>query len=168
MLRMAAILCLIGLLSAIPFFIKTSGATVFIFTIPGTGFIMMGIFIFGWTLYYDFKQQHTLFKEETFPADTVIFKEGDIGENMYIIREGTVEIYRKIDGKEKIIRTQTKGEYFGEVALLAEGRRTASVKAVTKLKVVTVGRKNFHALISNMPVVGEEFMRTFEKRAHRT
>ena len=162
--KLAMMLCLLGLLTGIAFLTNMTGGTLFLFTVPGTGLILAGMAVFLWALYHDFRQRHSLFDEEIYAPHEIVFKEGDPGDKMYLIREGTVEVFITKDGTEEIIRQLKEGEYFGEIALLAEGKRTASIRAVTPLKLVSVGRANFHSLISNLPVVGQEFMKTFRKR----
>lgn len=164
LLKLAMVFCLLGLLMGLAFFTNMSGGTLFLFTVPGTALILAGMGIFLWALYYDFRQRHSLFEEEVYATNDIVFKEGDTGDKMYLIREGTVEVFYIKDGKEEIIRQLKEGEYFGEIALLSEGKRTASIRALTHLKLVSVGRSNFHSLISNLPVVGQEFMKTFQKR----
>ena len=79
-----------------------------------------------------------------FTANDIIMKEGDMGDSMYIIRQGTVEVIKRLilagldDGegvdKNKVFtRIDSAGRHpvFGEVALLQESRRTATVRAVT-------------------------------------
>ena len=164
MAKLAMVFCLLGLLTGIAFLTNMTGGTLFLFTVPGTGLILAGMAIFLWALYHDFRQRHSLFDEEVYAPNDIVFKEGDLGDKMYLIREGTVEVFITKDGKENIVRQLKEGEYFGEIALLAEGKRTASIRAITPLKLVSVGRTNFHSLISNLPVVGQEFMKTFRKR----
>ena len=58
-----------------------------------------------------------------------IIREGDVGDAMFIIDEGEVEVYKFLDGKQKLLATLGKGVCLGELALMTDGRRTASVIA---------------------------------------
>ncbi len=62
--------------------------------------------------------QATLFSifGKKIPASTVLFQEGDHGEEMYIIQTGKVKISKRIRGVEKTLATLEKGEFFGEMA----------------------------------------------------
>ena len=73
-----------------------------------------------------------------YPAGTRVVTQGDQGEVLYIIREGTVVCTK--DGKE--IRRMGKGEFFGEQALLYGGIRTATITAVDSVKLVSIGRSD--------------------------
>jgi CRP-like cAMP-binding protein len=73
-----------------------------------------------------------------------IFKYGDPGHAMYIIRAGEVEIFLNNDKGEKIVLEVSKpGDVFGEVSLLDSGTRTASVSAVTEVEVLRLDREHF-------------------------
>ncbi len=83
--------------------------------------------------------------EEIFARGTVIFEEGQPGHNMYFILGGKVEIFRGDgdgDGK-KVLAVLSKGEFFGELALIDAQPRIAGARAVTNVKLVTVSRHDF-------------------------
>ena len=100
-----------------------------------------------------------------FPALTQIIEEDEIGNCMYIILEGLVDVRIKaVGGREITIATLKEGEFFGEQALLpgASGRRNASVKAIRDCKLFKITKKDV-ALglaesddIPKMPDVEEE------------
>lgn len=77
-------------------------------------------------------------------ANELIFKFGDPGHALYIVRTGEVEIFVKNDQGEKIVLEVSKaGDVFGEVSLLDNGPRTASVAAVTDAEVLRLDREHF-------------------------
>ncbi|EWC45211.1 hypothetical protein DRE_06099 [Drechslerella stenobrocha 248] len=82
----------------------------------------------------------------TYPADTNIIKEGDPGDNFYIIEDGSAEVKKRSEG-DKVLKTYTKGDYFGELALLNDAPRAASVVAKDKVKVATLGKEGFQRLL---------------------
>ena len=79
----------------------------------------------------------------TFKANTRIVNEGDPGDLLYFIKEGHVSILH--EGIE--IRRLQKGDYFGELALLYNSHRTATVVAVTEVKSVSLGREDVNKLL---------------------
>lgn len=83
-----------------------------------------------------------------FEPNEIIIKEGDVGENFYLIEYGDVDVIKK---KEGIVNKLTKGDYFGEIALLNDLPRQATIKTVTKTKVATLGKSGFQRLLG--PVV---------------
>ena len=77
-------------------------------------------------------------------AGDMVFTAGDPGDRYYVIREGTAEVLEP-DGR--LIRTLGPDRDFGEIALLVGGGRTASVRAVTDLTLMSLARKDFAALV---------------------
>jgi len=77
------------------------------------------------------------------PGD-VIFREGDRGDCAYLVKEGSVEIYKTIDGKEKILGAIGKGGIFGEMALVDDTPRMAFSRAVETTQLVVISRMMFN------------------------
>lgn len=85
---------------------------------------------------------------ETFEPGSVIIKEGDVGDKFYIVESGEAEVTKEGKGK---VQDLSKGSYFGEVALLNDLPRQATVSAVTKVRVVSLDKAGFQRLLG--PVV---------------
>ncbi|KAF2196469.1 camp-dependent protein kinase-like protein regulatory subunit [Delitschia confertaspora ATCC 74209] len=85
-----------------------------------------------------------------YPAGTTIIKEGDVGESFYILEAGEAEVYKQ--GIDKAVNRYKKGDYFGELALLNDAPRAASVISTTEVKVATLGKNGFQRLLG--PVEG--------------
>ena len=80
----------------------------------------------------------------SYSSGAPIFQAGDPGHALYIVRSGEVEIFVKNDQGEKIVlETSQAGDVFGEVSLLDNGPRTASVSAVTDVEVLRLDREHF-------------------------
>ncbi len=73
------------------------------------------------------------------PEGTVVVAEGDHGDQFYIIAGGTALVTK--GGRQ--LATLERGEYFGEIALVRDVPRTATVTAATKLDMVAIGRTHF-------------------------
>ena len=87
-----------------------------------------------------------------FAAGEVIIRQGEPGSRFYVITEGEAEVLQRGDeGVERRVVTLGPGRYFGEVALLREAPRTATVRALTDLAVVSLDRKDFSTLVRVMP-----------------
>ncbi|KFY35013.1 hypothetical protein V495_08075, partial [Pseudogymnoascus sp. VKM F-4514 (FW-929)] len=85
-----------------------------------------------------------------FAKGETIIKEGDAGEAFYLLEDGEASAYKK--GVEKPVKNYSKGDYFGELALLNDAPRAASVVCVTDVKVATLGKDGFQRLLG--PVEG--------------
>jgi CRP-like cAMP-binding protein len=84
---------------------------------------------------------------QTIGAGTEIFREGESGEQMYIIQSGTVRISKEFDGKLHVLAELGKGEFFGEMAIVSRIERTATATAVTDTYLLTFDRQGFQSMI---------------------
>jgi NADH dehydrogenase len=99
-----------------------------------------------------------------FEGGEVIFNEGDSGDYLYIITEGEVEVFNK----EGHIANLKKGEFFGEMALLTQKRRSATVKAIAPTNVLALRKQDFGTLIANFSELRQSFVTTEQARRHGT
>ncbi|KAK5779827.1 cAMP-dependent protein kinase regulatory subunit BCY1 PWA37_001816 [Arxiozyma heterogenica] len=83
-----------------------------------------------------------------FNSNEIIIREGDRGENFYLIEYGEVQVIKEGKG---VIATLGKGDYFGELALLKDVPRQATIKTTKRTKVATLGKSGFQRLLG--PVV---------------
>jgi CRP/FNR family transcriptional regulator, cyclic AMP receptor protein len=91
---------------------------------------------------------------------TVLCREGEIGQEFFVILEGEVDVKRK--GKR--LGTRGAGDFIGEIALLEEIERTATVTAKTQLHVLVLTRPAFQHLVNEHPAVERKVMRTLARR----
>jgi len=82
-----------------------------------------------------------------FQDDETIIREGDVGDIFYIIVEGDAEVFHNSENGMEQIATLHKSDYFGEVALLMDRPRSATVVAVNALKCVGLDRERFSRLL---------------------
>lgn len=83
------------------------------------------------------------------PAGKVLAQEGEIGHEFFVIDQGTAEVTR---GGEHVADLGP-GDFFGEMALLEEDRRTATVTASSPVRVIVMTRQSFRAVDRTMPGV---------------
>ena len=83
---------------------------------------------------------------------TEIIRQGDVGDRFYIIAGGTVQV--SIDGVP--VRTMGEGESFGEIALLRDVRRTASVAALTPVELLALDRHHFVETVTGQPAAAAD------------
>jgi CRP-like cAMP-binding protein len=97
-------------------------------------------------------------KTGSVPAGTTIVSEGERGDDFFIIVSGHADV--TIDGEH--VRTQGPGDYFGEIALLRDVPRTATVTAREEVELCAIRRDDFLSVVTGHPAVraaGEEVVR---------
>jgi cAMP-dependent protein kinase regulator len=82
---------------------------------------------------------------QSYPAGTAIIKEGDAGEAFYLLESGEAEAFKS--GTQNPVKAYNKGDYFGELALLNDAPRAASVVSKTEVKVATLSKDGFQRLL---------------------
>lgn len=87
------------------------------------------------------------------PAGTVIFKEGEEGDQMFIVQDGRVKVSRAIGGKEQMLAVLGKGDFFGEMALVTRERRTATVAALEAVRLLAFNQEGFLNMINKNPKI---------------
>ena len=102
------------------------------------------------------------------PTSTVLFQEGDKGEEMYIIQSGRVKISKRIRGVEKTLATLEKGEFFGEMAILNDKPRSASAETIEECEMLVIDRKTFDALIRGNVEIAVRFIKRLADRLRET
>jgi CRP/FNR family transcriptional regulator, cyclic AMP receptor protein len=85
--------------------------------------------------------------EISYKAGQVIFKEDDSEDTMYFIKEGKVEISKRMGDADQVIAFLGPNDFFGEMALLSKAPRSATAKAVKETTVIVFNRKQFMVLL---------------------
>jgi NADH dehydrogenase len=91
-------------------------------------------------------------RREYFETGQVIFREGDRGDWLYVVTDGEVEVLKAVSGHtEQALRRLGPGECFGEIALVSDSARSATVRAVSPTSVLAVDREAFQAMFASLP-----------------
>ena len=103
------------------------------------------------------------------PAGQLVFQVNDPGGTMFVIRQGSVEVFFKDDTGERIVlETPGPGEVFGEVSFLDAGTRTASVLVIEDLEALAVDRDDLDHLFRIHPEAGLDIIAAMGNRLRRT
>jgi CRP/FNR family transcriptional regulator, cyclic AMP receptor protein len=94
------------------------------------------------------------------PAGTAVCREGQIGREFFVIVDGEVAVTRR--GRR--LATQRRGDFFGEIALLENLPRTATVTASSPLRLFVLTRPSFHRLLDDAPNVERKVLRALARR----
>ena len=91
---------------------------------------------------------------KTYAPGTVVFREGETGDEMYIIQRGKVRVSKDFSGKPHLIAVLEKGEFFGEMAIVSRLRRSATVTAIDEVEALAFDRDGLLKMITRNPRIG--------------
>lgn len=166
---LAQVLVLVALGLGLRFVVRTTGGTVFLFTVLAPLLIVVSMAIVGWLALDAFRSRHRMLHRDVFPPGQVVFREGDAAHCAYFIEKGEVEVTRRHDGQEQVLARLSVGDFFGELSLLSDDpRRGATVRALTETQVAVVGKENFLRMIFAIPSVREDVLNTATQRMQST
>ena len=94
-------------------------------------------------------QISTLADEIYQPEGTILIREGTRGREFFVLIEGDVEV--RCTGRK--LRTQRDGDFFGEIALITETPRSATIVATTPVRLLVITRQSFQRLMSETPSI---------------
>jgi len=106
----------------------------------------------------------SLITEERFATGEVIFKEGDMGDAMYIIRSGRVAVVKGDFKSPAVLAYRSVGEIIGEMALLEGQPRSASIVALDPAGLLKIGRENFQQFLGSNAAVGMSILSALSTR----
>ena len=104
-----------------------------------------------------------LFKEQVFAKDETVVRIGEPGETFYVVLEGELDVWDAGDPPRQT-GTLRRGDYFGEMALLQEGKRTATVTVARRARLIEIDKPAFDHLFLRRPKAIEYFARVLSKR----
>jgi CRP-like cAMP-binding protein len=112
------------------------------------------------------KQEEQLFWKfgKSFPRGTVLCHEGEPGREMFIIQKGRVQVRKKVGSTEKVLAELSEGEFFGEMALLLEMDRSATVEAIEDSKILVIRPDAFESLLKNSPEIALKMLKKMALR----
>jgi CRP-like cAMP-binding protein len=102
------------------------------------------------------------------PAGELIFAEGDIGTEMFVIQSGSVDILKKVKDGEKHLATLEKGDFFGEMSILEDVPRTAIARAKTDCELVKINQATFDEMLRHNGEIAVRMLRKLSRRLRET
>lgn len=161
-LILAQLITLAVLVLGLQFLFNTTGGTLFMFTSVGGPLAGVAIAIVLGVAIHDFRKSHSLFSYEAYEPGEVIVRQGEPGDCAYFIQSGQVEV---VNGQGSVVANLSEGEYFGEMALLSDAPRSATVRAAAPTSLAVLGKENFTAMCSLLPSTKEGFLKRIQERA---
>ena len=97
----------------------------------------------------------------------VIFRKGDLGDCMFVIQEGKVEVVGELEGQEVRLGVSGAGEVIGEMAIFEHQARSATARALGKARVLTVDEKTFIRYVHQDPSLAYQLLKMMSNRIRR-
>lgn len=97
-----------------------------------------------------------------------LFRQGEVGDAAYVIVNGTADVIIEVGEEEIRVAELQENAFVGEIAILCDVPRTATVRARTKLVVLKIKKEHFIGLIKDFPELGIEVMRELASRLSNT
>jgi len=94
----------------------------------------------------------------------ILVKQGEVGDTMFVIQEGEVDVVLERNGRETLLHTAKAGEMLGEMAIFLHEARSATVRARGRARALTVDKKNFLRRINEDPSIAFRLVETMSRR----
>lgn len=101
---------------------------------------------------------------ESYKPGQFICRDGEFGREMFIIQSGKVDVVKQVGDGEMLLATLGKNDFFGEMALFGQNKRTASVKAKLKTDIIVVTQKMLFTQFAKIPDWLVKIIKTIARR----
>jgi CRP-like cAMP-binding protein len=110
--------------------------------------------------------EETLFQRfgKEFPKGTVLFQEGELGKDMFVIQAGRISISKKVRDVEKVLAILGPGEFFGEMAIISNKPRNATAEVTEDAKLLVIDPKTFEAMIRGNSEIAVRMIKKLAER----
>lgn len=117
----------------------------------------------------DLRQITDISREKRFLSGDIVVREGTIADTFYLLLEGRVEITKKLeDGENAVLDVLSEGDFFGEMALLDRGTRSANARALQTTLALEIRSDNFDSLLKRNPTVAFQLLKQVSGRLRET
>ncbi len=106
--------------------------------------------------------------EQSYAPGQEILRQGDVGVGAFIIHSGKVEVVQTRDGHDHRLRELGPGEFFGEMALLDEFPRSATVRAIEPTTCFGIMRWHFRGILESHPQIALAILPVLSRRIRDT
>ena len=168
LLILAGILTLFGLGIGIVYVLWSTPYTMVAFLGLGQAAILTGGVIFLTIVVLDVKSRLQSVVEKRFGRGETIFRQGEFPDRLYLIGQGEAEVIREMpDGAEVPLARLEAGEFFGEMGILSNTPRSATVRAATELETLSIHRSYLGPIFSYLPAWQKKVREDFAQRSAR-
>jgi CRP-like cAMP-binding protein len=107
--------------------------------------------------------------EQKVPAKTTVFKEGDKGDALYIVKSGKINILKRNSaGVDSVLVSLNKGAVIGDMAIIDEQPRSASVATVQETTFLIITKDDFRQLLADVPEISFQILKMTTERLRKT
>lgn len=103
-----------------------------------------------------------------YPDGAVIVRQGELGNCMFVVQTGRVEVVREEGGRERRLDVVSEGGFFGEMAIFETEVRSATVRALGEARVLTIDKKLLLRRITEDPLLALNLLKTLSARVRAT
>lgn len=112
----------------------------------------------------DLKQIAEIAREGWYQDGDVIFREGDVGQELFIIVAGAMRVVKNVDGADKVLALRVAGDFVGEMAIIDASPRFATVSVVGETRTLMIDDEAFKSVLRDRPEVPLAVMRVLSQR----
>lgn len=116
----------------------------------------------------DLERLCSMVQDVRLAAGEVLMAEGDPGDAMYVIAEGEFEVVKESGDRQVVLARRVPGDFIGEMSLLEQAPRTATVRALADSRVFRIGQDSFRQLLTASPGAAGAILRTVGQRLRST
>ena len=103
-----------------------------------------------------------------YAEDDLIFEEGSLGTEMYIVQQGKVAIMKSFKGRDQQLALLGQGDFFGEMSVLEDLPRTATARAASECRLLEINGSTFDQMLRKNPEIAVRMMRKLSRRLRET
>ena len=158
-------LALVGLALGILYVLWSTPYTMLVFLGPGQLAILAGAVIFLAVVLADLRERLQSVVEKRFSPGETVFRQGDFPDRLFLIGEGEADVIREGPGGEEVrLARLMPGEFFGEMGILGDAPRSATVRAASELRTLSIHRGYLRPIFTYLPGWNERVRAAYAER----
>src|ERR687898_331910 len=116
----------------------------------------------------DLEQLYQMAEPVSIPAGQLVLQEGDSGDSLFVVLDGELEVTKRHGRQEVLLAVYKAGQFFGEMALLEQAPRSASVRTLRESRLLVISQVAFQTLLSCSPSAPLKILHTVTSRLRST
>src|ERR671911_409360 len=116
----------------------------------------------------DLEHLYKMAETVSIPAGELVLREGDPGDSLYVVLDGELEVTKRHGSQDVLLAVYKAGQFFGEMALLEQAPRSASVRTLRESRLLLISQAAFKTLLSCSPSAPFRILRTVTSRLRST